>query len=76
MKNIATAATNAINAPETLIIKGVTIFFFILYFLMAIQDIAVDGWALTMLRGRGPVYNSIGQNFGLLLVLCWISSIE
>jgi MFS transporter, PAT family, solute carrier family 33 (acetyl-CoA transportor), member 1 len=52
-------------------VKGVTAFFFILYFLMATQDIAVDGWALTMLshknRGKGPVCNSIGQNIGFFL---------
>jgi len=52
-------------------VKGVTAFFFMLYFLMATQDIAVDGWALTMLskknRGRGPVCNSIGQNLGYFL---------
>ncbi len=52
-------------------VKGVTAFFFALYFLMATQDIAVDGWALTMLakknRGRGPVCNSIGQNLGYFL---------
>jgi PAT family acetyl-CoA transporter-like MFS transporter 1 len=38
---------------------------------MATQDIAVDGWALTMLskknRGRGPICNSIGQNIGYFL---------
>jgi PAT family acetyl-CoA transporter-like MFS transporter 1 len=38
---------------------------------MATQDIAVDGWALTMLsktnRGRGPLCNSIGQNIGYFL---------
>jgi PAT family acetyl-CoA transporter-like MFS transporter 1 len=49
----------------------ITAFFFALYFLMATQDIAVDGWALTMLsrknRGRGPVCNSIGQNIGYFL---------
>ena len=52
-------------------VQGVTAFFFVLYFLMATQDIAVDGWALTMLskknRGRGPVCNSIGQNIGYFL---------
>jgi PAT family acetyl-CoA transporter-like MFS transporter 1 len=52
-------------------VKGVTAFFFVLYFLMATQDIAVDGWALTMLskknRGRGPICNSIGQNIGYFL---------
>lgn len=55
-------------AAASLNVKGVTAFFFCLYFLMATQDIAVDGWALTMLskknRGRGPVCNSIGQNIG------------
>lgn len=52
-------------------VVGVTAFFFVLYFLMATQDIAVDGWALTMLskknRGRGPICNSIGQNIGYFL---------
>jgi len=52
-------------------VQGLTAFFFCLYFLMATQDIAVDGWALTMLskknRGRGPVCNSIGQNIGYFL---------
>ncbi len=52
----------------TINVRGVTAYFFALYFLMATQDIAVDGWSLTMLkkknRGRGPVCNSIGQNLG------------
>merc|ERR1712194_504793 len=52
-------------------VQGITIYFFTLYFLMATQDIAVDGWALTMLskknRGRGPVCNSIGQNIGYFI---------
>lgn len=56
------------DSSTNLSVKGVTAFFFGLYFLMATQDIAVDGWALTMLspknRGRGPVCNSIGQNIG------------
>jgi Acetyl-coenzyme A transporter 1 len=56
---------------ESINVKGVTAFFFALYFLMATQDIAVDGWALTMLskknRGRGPICNSIGQNIGYFL---------
>lgn len=59
------------SASEAFDVKGVTAFFFILYFLMATQDIAVDGWALTMLskknRGRGPVCNSIGQNLGYFM---------
>ncbi|KAG7363521.1 acetyl-coa transporter [Nitzschia inconspicua] len=61
------------NASEiaTMNVRGVTTFFFVLYFLMATQDVAVDGWALTMLskknRGRGPICNSIGQNIGYFL---------
>jgi MFS transporter, PAT family, solute carrier family 33 (acetyl-CoA transportor), member 1 len=58
-------------ATATMNVRGVTTFFFVLYFLMATQDIAVDGWALTMLskknRGRGPICNSIGQNIGYFL---------
>jgi PAT family acetyl-CoA transporter-like MFS transporter 1 len=52
-------------------VKGVTAYFFALYFLFATQDIAVDGYALTLLskknRGRGPVCNSIGQNIGYFI---------
>lgn len=46
-------------------------FFFFLYFLMATQDIAVDGWALTMLSrdnvGYASLCNSIGQSLGVFL---------
>jgi PAT family acetyl-CoA transporter-like MFS transporter 1 len=56
---------------QTFHVQGVTAFFLILYALMATQDIAVDGWALTMLskqnRGRGPVCNSVGQNIGYFI---------
>ena len=48
-----------------------TYFFLVLYFLMATQDIAVDGWALTMLSkenvGYASTCNSIGQVFGIFL---------
>ena len=68
----ATTAAAAANLElQHFDVKGVTAFFLVLYFLMATQDIAVDGWALTMLsrknRGRGPVCNSIGQNLGYFL---------
>ncbi|KEG01341.1 MFS transporter, PAT family, solute carrier family 33 (acetyl-CoA transporter), member 1 [Plasmodium vinckei vinckei] len=47
---------------------SLTFFFFILFFLMATQDIAVDGWALTMLseknKGLGSICNILGQNIG------------
>ena len=45
--------------------------FFVLYFFTATQDIAVDGWALTLLSeenvGMGPTINSIGQTLGYFL---------
>lgn len=69
-RNLAAAATAATDSV-TFDVKGVTAFFFLLYFLMATQDVAVDGWALTMLskrnRGKGPLCNSIGQNLGYFL---------
>lgn len=47
------------------------LFFFSLYFLMASQDIAVDGWALTILSrenvGYASICNTIGQTFGAFL---------
>ena len=61
----------AAGAADSMNVRGLTAFFFALYFLMATQDIAVDGWALTMLsrknRGKGPICNSIGQNIGYFL---------
>jgi len=49
-------------------VKALTAYFFMLYFLMATQDIAVDGWALTMLSEKNVGYastcNSIGQTVG------------
>mmetsp|Transcript_44250 Transcript_44250/g.87789 ORF Transcript_44250/g.87789 Transcript_44250/m.87789 type:complete len:501 (+) Transcript_44250:72-1574(+) len=52
-------------------IKTLTALFFLLYFLCATQDIAVDGWALTMLRkenvGYAATCNSVGQTLGYAL---------
>lgn len=52
-------------------VEPLTIFFTFLYFLMATQDIAVDGWALTMLSrvnvGYASTCNSIGQSLGVFL---------
>ena len=48
-----------------------TIIFFALNFLAATQDIAVDGWALTMLskhnRGYASTCNSVGQTAGYFI---------
>ncbi|PFH34925.1 putative Acetyl-coenzyme A transporter [Besnoitia besnoiti] len=49
-------------------VESLTLFFGILYFLMATQDIAVDGWALTMLsadnKGMASTCNTVGQTLG------------
>ena len=49
-------------------VEYLTAFFLSLYFLMATQDIAVDGWALNMLSkenvGYASTCNTIGQSFG------------
>ncbi|KAI1883305.1 hypothetical protein AGOR_G00243830 [Albula goreensis] len=56
------------QGPDVL---GVTAFFFALSFLAATQDIAVDGWALTMLSrenvGYASTCNSVGQTAGYFL---------
>lgn len=48
-----------------------TVIFFALNFLAATQDIAVDGWALTMLKrcnvGHASTCNSVGQTAGFFL---------
>lgn len=69
MGNTANGAyTGEIKGPQVTVL---TIFFLFLYFLMATQDIIVDGWALTMLSrenvGYASVCNSIGQSFGFFL---------
>lgn len=49
----------------------ITLIFFSLNFLAATQDIAVDGWALTMLKrcnvGHASTCNSVGQTAGYFL---------
>jgi PAT family acetyl-CoA transporter-like MFS transporter 1 len=49
----------------------ITLIFFSLNFLAATQDIAVDGWALSMLRrenvSHASTCNSVGQTFGYFL---------
>jgi MFS transporter, PAT family, solute carrier family 33 (acetyl-CoA transportor), member 1 len=52
-------------------ILELTIFFGSLFLLMATQDVAVDGWALTMLSrenvGYASTCNTIGQSFGFFI---------
>lgn len=53
------------NRPQMFMLTSV---FFILWFLTATQDIAVDGWALTMLQrrnvGHAATCNAVGQTAG------------
>jgi PAT family acetyl-CoA transporter-like MFS transporter 1 len=59
------------NSHSSIDISSLVYYFFFLYFLMATQDIAVDGWALTMLSresvGYASLCNSIGQSLGVFL---------
>ena len=52
-------------------VGALTAMFFILYFLAATQDVAVDGWALTMLKpinvGYAATCNAVGQQTGWVL---------
>eukprot|EP00931_Biecheleriopsis_adriatica_P043120 TRINITY_DN24652_c0_g1_i2.p1 TRINITY_DN24652_c0_g1~~TRINITY_DN24652_c0_g1_i2.p1 ORF type:complete len:468 (+),score=79.11 TRINITY_DN24652_c0_g1_i2:112-1404(+) len=52
-------------------VNTLTGIFFALYFLCATQDIAVDGWALTMLRPENAGYastcNAVGQTIGFTI---------
>lgn len=60
--------TDGPNGPDVITL---TFVFFMLSFLAATQDIAVDGWALTMLSrenvGYASTCNSVGQTAGYFL---------
>lgn len=49
-------------------VPALTLFFVFQFFLMATQDVAVDGWALTLLSAKNVGYamvcNNIGQSLG------------
>ncbi|EAN30993.2 Acetyl-coenzyme A transporter 1 family protein [Theileria parva strain Muguga] len=68
--NLAEDGSSLLNkSSSTQIMSGkIFLFFLVLYFLLATQDIAVDGWALTILRPHLRVHasacNSAGQSFG------------
>ncbi|XP_037027691.1 acetyl-coenzyme A transporter 1-like isoform X2 [Bradysia coprophila] len=56
---------------DTLEVGWLTVYFFFLNFLTATQDMAVDGWALTMLKrenvGLASTCNSVGQSLGIFI---------
>jgi hypothetical protein len=61
---IATTTTGG-GEPD---VRALTALFFALYALMATQDVAVDGWALTLLSrrnvGLASTANAVGQTVG------------
>lgn len=68
---------NTGNPPN---IGLLTVLFFSLNFLAATQDIAVDGWALTMLKkcnvGHASTCNSVGQTAGFFLSYVLFMALE
>jgi len=66
-----------IVAPD---VGSLTAMFFILNFLAATQDVAVDGWALTMLKPKNVGYastcNSVGQTTGWCLGFILYTTLE
>jgi len=61
-------------------VGSLTAMFFILNFLAATQDVAVDGWALTMLKPKNVGYastcNSVGQTTGWCLGYILYTTLE
>eukprot|EP00474_Spongospora_subterranea_P009617 CRZ10075.1 hypothetical protein [Spongospora subterranea] len=68
IENYVLAASGASHHHD---IRVLTMLFFIVILLVATQDIAVDGWALSMLskdnRGLASTCQSIGQNIGFFM---------
>ena len=70
-----TSTSDIISQPDDIVFKpdviSLTVAFFFLTFFAATQDVAVDGWALTMLKPKNVGYastcNSIGQTTGWCL---------
>jgi len=66
------------NTPPD--VTSLTALFFILNFLAATQDVAVDGWALTMLKPKNVGYaatcNSVGQTTGWCLGYILYTNLE
>lgn len=68
------------EAPYAPDITTLTVTFFFLNFLAATQDVAVDGWALTMLQPKNVGYastcNSVGQTCGWCLGYILFTTLE
>ena len=67
----------ALSVPD---VPSLTAMFTVLYFLAATQDIAVDGWAITMLRpenvGYASTCNAVGQSTGWVLGYVVFTTLE
>eukprot|EP00811_Abedinium_folium_P030767 NODE_4953_length_1826_cov_24.572690.p1 GENE.NODE_4953_length_1826_cov_24.572690~~NODE_4953_length_1826_cov_24.572690.p1 ORF type:complete len:480 (+),score=136.66 NODE_4953_length_1826_cov_24.572690:148-1587(+) len=61
-------------------LRALTGAFFLLFFLTATQDIAVDGWAVSMLRPENVAYgatcNAAGQTLGYFLAFTGFMALE
>ena len=67
-ESISSGVMKESRAPRVYLLA---VIFFVINFLCATQDVAVDGWALTMLSKRNVVYgstcNTVGQTVGFTL---------
>ena len=74
---IVESLVEVVVAPD---VPSLTILFFVLYVLAATQDVAVDGWALTMLKpgnvGYASTCNAVGQTTGWVLGYVVFTSLE
>jgi len=61
-------------------VPGLLVAFLCLYFLVATQDIAVDGWALTLLRpenvGYASTANTVGQGVGIQVAFSLLLNLD
>eukprot|EP00088_Acartia_fossae_P033504 TRINITY_DN3429_c0_g2_i4.p1 TRINITY_DN3429_c0_g2~~TRINITY_DN3429_c0_g2_i4.p1 ORF type:complete len:529 (+),score=65.39 TRINITY_DN3429_c0_g2_i4:57-1643(+) len=74
------AEEGATSEPREPNLTMLTAMFFFLNFLAATQDIAVDGWALTMLQkhnvGYASTCNSVGQTAGYFMGYVFFMALE
>merc|ERR1719189_3494659 len=71
---------NTKEAAVTPDVPSLTLMFTVLFFLAATQDIAVDGWALTMLKpinvGFAATCNMLGQQLGRVVGYTVFTTLE
>lgn len=71
VNNVEGIPNKVVMEPGVPRVYLLAVIFFVINFLCATQDIAVDGWALTMLSKRNVVYgstcNTVGQTVGFTL---------